>query len=148
VSHICSSPSLIDDALQDDLGWGIDRFLESLVPQAQLSAIPPISNFFVGAAALGVSGDVYMGVNIEFPGAPIGQTIHGEQCLTTLAAHNGEKGLIKLAVSAAPCGHCRQFMNETSNGGEMEIRFPEAGIEARSLTLTGYPNQEYMDPLR
>ena len=38
--------------------------------------------------------------------------IHGEQCLVANALLHGERGLRKLAVSAAPCGHCRQFYSE------------------------------------
>ena len=35
-----------------------------------------------------------------------------EQFLLANAVHHGERGLRRLAVSAAPCGHCRQFYSE------------------------------------
>jgi len=62
-------------------------------------------------------------VNLEFPGTGINQTVHAEQCLVTLAAQNGEVRLEQLALSAAPCGHCRQFLNETSEGSHIKISF-------------------------
>lgn len=115
--------------------------------------MPPISEFYVGAAALGASGDVYLGVNLEFPGAAIGQTVtpwqlgfdallssrpaacqvHGEQCLVTIAAQQKESHLERLAVSAAPCGHCRQFMNETHRGGDISIAYDDVRLPLREL---------------
>ena len=38
--------------------------------------------------------------------------IHAEQCLIANALLHGETGIQKLAISAAPCGHCRQFYSE------------------------------------
>lgn len=38
--------------------------------------------------------------------------IHAEQCLIANAVQHGERGLRKLAISEAPCGHCRQFYSE------------------------------------
>lgn len=38
--------------------------------------------------------------------------VHAEQSLLANAAWHGESALERLAVSAAPCGHCRQFYSE------------------------------------
>lgn len=38
--------------------------------------------------------------------------VHGEQFLLSNAAWHGETALLRLAVSAAPCGHCRQLYSE------------------------------------
>lgn len=99
----------------------LDRFLVSLVPEAQKLAKAPISSFPVGAVGLGSSGRVYVGVNVEFPGLPLGQSIHAEQCLALNALLHSEPSLEAVALSAAPCGHCRQFYCELF--GASNIRF-------------------------
>jgi hypothetical protein len=55
---------------------------------------------------------VYVGVNLEFPGMPLSQSVHGEQFLVANLLAHREAGLHTLAISAAPCGHCRQFYSE------------------------------------
>lgn len=89
-----------------------EKLLQELIPIAKPLARPPISTYYVGAAALGKSGNIYLGVNLEFKGFPLNQAVHGEQFLIANARIHGETELIAIAVSAAPCGHCRQFLNE------------------------------------
>ena len=89
--------------------------MPDLLPLAALYARPPISDFRVGAVALGLSGALYLGANIEFPGQALSCSVHAEQAAVTNAWANGERGLSALAVSAAPCGYCRQFLNELAN---------------------------------
>ncbi len=71
----------------------------------------------------GADGDVrsYTGVNLEFSGLPLSASVHGEQFVLSLMVHRGERGVRALAVNAAPCGHCRQFMKEYRLCDEMEI---------------------------
>lgn len=64
------------------------------------------------AIGLGVSGRVYVGVNLEFPNLPLHHSVHAEQFLVANAAAAGERGLTQITVNAAPCGHCRQFLAE------------------------------------
>ncbi len=64
------------------------------------------------AIGLGESGHLYIGVNLEFPGLPLQHSVHAEQFLIANAAWHGERGLRRIAVNAAPCGHCRQFIAE------------------------------------
>ena len=59
-----------------------------------------------------MSGRLYAGVNLEFPGLPLQHSVHAEQFLIANAAWHGERGLRRIAVNAAPCGHCRQFIAE------------------------------------
>lgn len=61
---------------------------------------------------LGASGRLYVGVNLEFARLPINNSVHAEQFLVVNALHHGEQAIQKMAVSAAPCGHCRQFYSE------------------------------------
>ncbi len=96
-------------------GLPVPEAMQLLLPLAALYARPPISGFRVGAVGLGLSGAVYLGANIEFPGQPLNASVHAEQAVVANAWLNGERGLSALAVSAAPCGHCRQFLHELAN---------------------------------
>jgi cytidine deaminase len=102
-------------------GVSIEQLMLGLIPAAQTFAIPPISNFFVGAVALGTSGSLYFGANYEFPGQALSFTVHGEQAATAHALSFGETGISMLAVSAAPCGYCRQFLNELTTAATLQI---------------------------
>lgn len=105
-------------------GMTIDQLMLALIPLAQKYAIPPISNFFVGAVALGASGGIYFGANYEFVGQALSFTVHGEQAATAHAIACGETGMQKLAVSAAPCGYCRQFLYELTTASKLQILLP------------------------
>ena len=112
-------------AIMKKLNINQKQLLISLLPVAKKYAVPPISDFFVGAAGLGISGRIYLGVNLEFPGNALNQTVHAEQFVITNASRNNEDQLTALAVTAAPCGHCRQFMNEVHEGSYIRIIIPE-----------------------
>src|ERR1700694_1383432 len=106
------------------------RMLE-LLPQAATFARAPVSNYRVGAVARGFSGKLYFGANLEFAGCPIGFTVHAEQSAIANAWMSGERGVSALAISSAPCGHCRQFLNELATAADLEILLP--GLSPRSL---------------
>jgi cytidine deaminase len=96
-----------------------------LIVEAKKLAIPPISNFFVGAVARGTSGNIYYGANFEFPGEALSFTVHAEQAAVVNAMEHGETGLEMIAVSAAPCGYCRQFLNELTTASTLQILVPD-----------------------
>lgn len=73
------------------------------------------------AVGLGTSGALYVGVNLEFARLPLYNSVHAEQFLLVNALHHGERGIKRLAISAAPCGHCRQFYSELA----CAVRFQE-----------------------
>jgi cytidine deaminase len=102
----------------------IDELMLALIPEAQKFALPAISNFFVGAVGLGSSGSLYFGANYEFVGQALSFTVHGEQAATAHAISCGEIGMQKLAVSAAPCGYCRQFLYELTTAATLQILLP------------------------
>ena len=108
-----------------------DKRMLALLPDAKRLAHPPVSNYFVGAVGLGASGALYLGANFEVPGNPLNQTVHAEQSVVANAFSKGEKALIALAVTAAPCGHCRQFLNEMTGAGKLRIVIE--GQPARTL---------------
>ncbi|MBQ8091068.1 MAG: cytidine deaminase [Pyramidobacter sp.] len=137
--------------------------LREFLPHAAKLARVPVSGFRVGAAALGASGHVWLGANQEFAGAPLNFTVHAEQAAVINARAHGETALLMLAVSAAPCGYCRQFLRELKrpldialNGRIMPLDslLPEAFAlgdpgSGQETLLNGLP-QVYFDddPLR
>jgi len=100
-----------------------------LLAEAAGFARPPISNFRVGAFARGAGGKVYFGANVEFAGEALTFTVHAEQSAVVNAWMSGERALDVVGTSAAPCGYCRQFLNELAS--ELMIVMPG---ESRSLS--------------
>ncbi|MCF1428740.1 MAG: cytidine deaminase [Shewanella sp.] len=98
--------------------------LLALLPIAAALASPPISHFHVGAIAIGASGDIYMGANMELPGEALGQAVHAEQNAISHAWLKGETSIEDIIVNASPCGHCRQFINELVKGDQVRIHLP------------------------
>jgi cytidine deaminase len=86
----------------------------------------------VSAAGIGASGNVYLGVNTEQNNLSLQHTTHGEQGVVNAALTSGETQLVSLAVTAAPCGHCRQFLNELTGAKGLNIMVP--GAETETLT--------------
>jgi len=103
-----------------------DELMLKLLPQAQRHAHPPISNYFVGAVASGVSGCLYFGQNIEIDGNPLGLAVHAEQSAIANAYMCGEEGIDAIAVGGAPCGHCRQFLSEAAIEISMRVLTPDS----------------------
>lgn len=116
--------------LQDKLGAEIGTLMMQLLPVAQQYAVVPVSHYPVGAVAAGMpeagSGwcNLYLGANFEFNGVALSFTVHAEQAATNNAWLNGETGLQALAISAAPCGYCRQFLYELSTAQDLAILLP------------------------
>jgi cytidine deaminase len=110
---------------------GVEQLMVELLPVARHFARPPLSNFRVGAVALGSSGALYLGANIEIPGNGLNQAVHAEQSALANAFAHEERGIVAIAVTAAPCGHCRQFMNEIADASS--IRVIVEGAEIRTL---------------
>ncbi|KAH9326898.1 hypothetical protein KI387_007076, partial [Taxus chinensis] len=131
------SPFVIEadevDRLCNESGLSKTRYLATLVKPTQDLARVPISKFHVGAVGLGDSGRIFMGVNLEFECLPLNHSIHAEQCLVANAAQHGECQIRFIAVSAAPCGHCRQFLQELCGAPEINILIADEHAETQSL---------------
>jgi cytidine deaminase len=112
------------DRLARDHAAGIDRLMTMLLPFAAEYAKPPISNFKVGAISRGLTGNLYFGTNVELAGQALSFTVHAEQSSVTNAWMNGEEGIDRIAVSAAPCGYCRQFLNELVTAERLIVTMP------------------------
>jgi cytidine deaminase len=124
-SHFAGVISAADAAaLALLLGITTQELSLRLLPFAQLYAVAPVSNFHVGAVSMGLSGALYFGANVEVAGQALSFTLHAEQAATSNAWVNGEQGLTSLAVSAVPCGYCRQFLYELTTAATLTILLP------------------------
>ena len=75
-------------------------------------AYAPYSNFHVGAAVRARDGRIFEGVNVENASYPLG--ICAERAAIACAVIGGcrPEDLEEIAVTAAPCGGCRQWLHE------------------------------------
>lgn len=103
------------------MGLSANETALALISLARVYAAAPISNFHVGAVAVGRSGAMYFGCNMEFPGQALSFSVHAEQAATINAWMHEETGLRAIAITAPPCGYCRQFLNELSTADDLEI---------------------------
>lgn len=113
------------------------ELLKACVPVASLFSVAPISKFYVGAVALGITeqGDrqFYFGANVEFSHQALSLVVHAEQSAINNAWLNGASRIVKIAISDAPCGYCRQFMNELNTADSLDIHLPERDFTLREL---------------
>jgi cytidine deaminase len=79
---------------------------------AAQSAYAPYSKFLVGAVARARDGRLFTGVNVENAAYPLGTC--AERCCIGAAATAGLKpgDLEEIAITASPCGGCRQWLAE------------------------------------
>lgn len=110
--------------LAEKLGISVEQLMIELIPVVKEQARPGVSQYQVGAVGRGPNGDLYLGVNMEYQDQPINATTHGEQYVVNNAYHGKATHLTDLAVSAEPCGHCRQFLNETNKAKDINILIP------------------------
>lgn len=111
------------------------QLCRDLILLAQYYSLAPISNYHVGAVALGNTGAIYLGANMEFKGVSLGQSVHAEQSAISNAWSHKESNIIMLAVSAPPCGHCRQFINELESASQIQILVNDKPAESFSTLL-------------
>lgn len=103
------------------LDAGLAADADALLPLAAIFSRAPISGYHVGAIAVGQSGQIYLGANLEFEGVSLNATLHAEQSAVVNAWIHGESAIKALHISAPPCGHCRQFLRELSNTESLDI---------------------------
>ena len=89
-----------------------DRELLERADGVATRAYAPYSNFLVGAVARTRDGRVFEGVNVENAAYPLG--ICAEKTALGKAVADGVRpGEVEvLAVTASPCGGCRQWFHE------------------------------------
>lgn len=98
--------------------------------EAREMSYSPYSSFMVGAALLSAKGNIYKGCNIE--NAAFTPTNCAERTAVFKAVSEGERDFIAIAVVGgrkdtgiidycAPCGVCRQVLNEFCDYENFEV---------------------------
>jgi cytidine deaminase len=109
-----------------------DEELLERAREAASAAYAPYSQFEVGAAALLRDGRVVTGVNVENASYPLG--VCAERCALARAAAEGVRpgDVEAIAITASPCGGCRQWLLEFgiervifAHDGEVLVRRPD-----------------------
>lgn len=106
--------------------------LMEMAEQARALAYAPYSNYTVGAALVTVSGDVFLGCNVE--NASYGLTVCAERVAIFKAVSEGNRRFRTLAIASSsqrgtgPCGACRQVLQEFSDNLVIFVRDAEAGL--------------------
>ena len=96
-------------------------------------AYAPYSHFRVGAAVLAESGKVYGGANVE--NASYGATVCAERSAIFAAVNAGERKLEAIAVTATPCGVCRQVMREFCDPKAFKVIVAKSADDYKAFTL-------------
>lgn len=121
----------MSDAINPSLTDAQRRHLVETAAAARAQAYVPYSDFPVGAAVLTASGAVFSGCNIEI--ASFGATVCGERTAAFKAVSEGERDLRAVAVvtsnAAAPCGICRQVLNEFGPAMTVILALPNGSIQ-------------------
>jgi cytidine deaminase len=107
-----------------------DAELFETAKAAAAGAYAPYSEFNVGAAVLARDGRVVTGVNVENASYPLG--VCAERAALSRAVAEGIRpgDVEAIAITASPCGGCRQWLLEF---GAERVIFENAG-EVRTLT--------------
>jgi cytidine deaminase len=89
-----------------------DRALYEQALAVADQAYAPYSKFHVGAAVLARDGRVFLGVNVENAAYPLG--VCAEKTALARAVTDGCRpgDLEAIAITASPCGGCRQWLYE------------------------------------
>ena len=106
---------------------------DDLLARAQAAAgraYAPHSNYPVGAAVRARSGRIYEGVNVENAAYPLGICAERTAIACAVVDGCGPGDLVEIAITASPCGGCRQWLHEF----RLErVTFPKAGGEVVSF---------------
>jgi len=104
--------------------------LLALADAASERAYAPYSRFHVGCAVLTRDGGVVEGVNVENAVYPLGVCAERTAFARAIAEGHRPGDFVTVAITAAPCGGCRQWLLEM--GVELVV-FRSGG---RVLTMT------------
>ena len=95
-------------------------------------AYAPYSNYLVGAAVVARDGTVFEGVNVENAAYPLGVCAEGNALSSAVTQGYRPGDLEAIAITASPCGGCRQWLHEfklervtyARSGGELATVAP------------------------
>ena len=89
-----------------------DRELFACAEAAASRAYAPYSRFHVGAAVRTREGNVFEGVNVENAAYPLGICAERSALARAVGEGLGPGDLEAIAITASPCGGCRQWLVE------------------------------------
>jgi cytidine deaminase len=89
-----------------------DRELLDRADAVAERAYAPYSKFFVGAALRTRDGRLFEGVNVENAAYPLGVCAEKTAIAKAVSEGVGPGEMEALAVTASPCGGCRQWLHE------------------------------------
>ena len=89
-----------------------DRELYEQAVEVAARAYAPYSQFLVGAAARARDGRVFLGVNVENAAYPLGVCAEKSALTGAITAGCKPGDLEAVAITASPCGGCRQWLME------------------------------------
>ena len=89
-----------------------DRELLERADAVANRAYAPYSKFFVGAAVRARDGRVFEGVNVENAAYPLGICAEKAALAKAVAEEVRPGDVEAVAVTASPCGGCRQWFHE------------------------------------
>jgi cytidine deaminase len=89
-----------------------DRELLERADAVKAKAYAPYSKFFVGCAVRTRDGRVFEGVNVENAAYPLGVCAEKTTLGAAVSAGVRPGDVEVLAVTASPCGGCRQWFHE------------------------------------
>lgn len=112
-----------------------DQLMLALLTIASERAVVPLSGFKVGAVVLGETGNLYLGANQELGHAALNEAMHAEQAAVAVAHCHGETNITKIVINYNPCGHCRQFLFECSDGGQIDVLVTDQASKKLSVLL-------------
>jgi cytidine deaminase len=115
-------------SLLSEFDLTLDQLLLELVLLLKEFSFMPVSHYRVGAVAVGETGNLYCGANIELDSLPLNLAVHAEQSAIVMAHVHGETVITKVASSEKPCGHCRQFFYELTGAAELEVLLPNGEV--------------------
>jgi cytidine deaminase len=75
-------------------------------------AYAPYSKYFVGAAVRARDGRIFEGVNVENAAYPLGICAERTAIACAVVAGCRPGDLEEIAITASPCGGCRQWIHE------------------------------------
>lgn len=107
--------------------------------EAKLKALPPYSNFHVGAALLTNEEEIYSGGNIETSSYSL--TICAERVALFKAVSEGERSFKAIAIASdeenfcPPCGACRQVLHDLC-GDNIDVVLVNQKKELKILKLS------------
>jgi cytidine deaminase len=89
-----------------------DEELLARADEVAARAYAPYSRFLVGCVVLARDGRVIEGVNVENAAYPLGVCAERTALARAVAEGYGPGDFAVAAITAAPCGGCRQWLHE------------------------------------